>query len=316
MFKASKIWALVGLPLVVAAVIVISLNADPTDPNPKGTLAAIFAVIGGFCVVLFILQGRDLAAASRVPTAAESEVGRPLANPMTATEPEIWAALAIRPIDEDAARARSEGWELARESLGAGRIVTAMIFVCVPLTYLLESFIPLLIGAPIIVGYALYRSARMLGSGGDLDKGYASTNRAIAPLGLEITERPQVSAGPRMPPAPGMKTYITGALRIGGSRHGRKVEIELAGGATEVDVAVRSPEFSARSSDGKLRNKKGLPPEIERALADVPASTGWKNLTASGDADGIHLRRSRSSEPREWLCDLWLAERLADSVGP
>jgi len=175
--------------------------------------------------------------------------------------------------------------------------------------------IPVLIGAPIIVAYALYRSRLALGPGGDLDQGYAATDRAIAPLGLRIIERPQVGAGPRMPPAPGMKTYISGSLRLAGERHGRRVEIELGGGASEIDVAVRSPTFSARSADGKLRNRAGLPPEIERALAEVPATPGWKNLSATGDAGGIHLRRKRSTEPRDWLCDLWLAERLADAVG-
>jgi len=314
-FKTSRIFAFVGLPVVVAAIVLVALSADPTDPNPKGTLAAIFAILAGFMLILFLLQARDLNAAAAVPTVAEDRIGRPLANPMTAPEAEIWAALAIRPIDADAAKARGEGWEAARESMGAARIVTAMIFVCVPLTYLLESFIPVLIGAPIIVAYAIYRSGVALGPGGDLDQGYAATDRAIAPLGLRIIERPQVGAGPRMPPAPGMKTYITGALRIAGNRHGRKVEIELGGGAIEIDIAVPSPEFSARSADGKLRNKDGLPPEIDQALAQVPASAGWKNLNASGDADGIHLRRKRSTEPRDWLCDLWLAERLAGAVG-
>ena len=315
MFRASRIFALVGLPLVVVAIVLVALNADPTDPNPKGTLAAIFAILGGFFLILFLLQARDLNAAAAVPTVPEDEVGRPLANPMTASEPELWAALAIRPIDKDAAQARSEGWEIARSSMGAARIVTAMIFVCVPLTYLLESFIPILVGAPIIVAYALYRSGRALGAGGDLDKGYAATDRAIAPLGLRITERPQVSAGPRMPPAPGMKTHISGSLRLGGIRRGRTVDIELAGGVNRVDVAVRSPEFGARSSDGRLRNRKEtLPLEIERALAEVPASTGWKNLAATGDDRGIHLERKHSDAQRDWLCDLWLAERLADAV--
>ncbi len=213
---------------------------------------------------------------------------------MTASEPELWAALAVKPISEDAATARGDGWELARSSIKAGRIVTALIFVAVPLTYLLESFIPILIGAPIIVGYAIYRSVRVLGGGGELDRGYDAVGRAIAPLGLELGERPEVGVGPRVPPAPGMKTYISGALRLAGTRHGRRVEIALEGGSCEVCVAIRSPEFSARSSDGRLSNRKeGLPPEIERALEDVPASTGWRNLTASGKASGIHTTAQR-----------------------
>src|SRR5215213_6605548 len=122
MFRTSRIFALVGLPLTIIAIVLIALSADPTDPNPKGTLAGIFAILGGFCLILFLLQARDLNTAAAVPTAASDEVGRPLANPMTSSESEIWAALAIRPIDADAAKARGEGWEIARSSMGAARI--------------------------------------------------------------------------------------------------------------------------------------------------------------------------------------------------
>lgn len=314
MFKRSRNYALIALPIAVVAIVIVAMSADPTDPNPKVTLAAIFGILGLFFIGLFIVQGRDLNRAAAVPTAGTDEIGRPLANPMTASEPELWAALAIEPIGDDAARARGDGWQMARDSMAAGRIIVALIFIAVPLTYLLESFIPILIGAPIIVGYALYRSYRVLGSGGDLDRGYDAVARSIAPLGLELVERPKVSAGPRVAPAPGMRTYINGALSFAGKRHGRLVEVTLADGGCRVYVAARGPEFTARSSDGKLRNKDGLPPEIERALADVPASTGWRNMSAKGDASGIHIARSKITDQREWLCDLWLAERLADAV--
>ncbi len=70
---------------------------------------------------------------------------------MTMAEPDLWAAMAVAPIDADALKARSEMWESGRRSLRLGMVVTALIFVAVPATYLLESFLPLLIGAPLIV---------------------------------------------------------------------------------------------------------------------------------------------------------------------
>jgi len=63
---------------------------------------------------------------------------------MTMTEPDLWAAMAVAPIDADALKARSEMWESGRRSLRLGMVVTALIFVAVPATYLLESFLPLL----------------------------------------------------------------------------------------------------------------------------------------------------------------------------
>ncbi len=63
MFRTSRIYALVGLPIVVVAIVLVALSADPQDPNPKGTLAAIFAILAGFFVILFLIQARDLARA-------------------------------------------------------------------------------------------------------------------------------------------------------------------------------------------------------------------------------------------------------------
>ena len=116
----------------------------------------------------------------------------------------------------------------------------------------------------------------------------------------------------RPTPPYGLKTDVRGAVRFSGERHGRRVDVTLSGGASEVRVAADVPSFEARSRDGKVRPKRGegLPPGIAEALASVPASTEWKNLTVRGDADGILVRRKPAAEAG-WLADLWLAERVA-----
>ena len=45
----------------------------------------------------------------------------------------------------------------------------------------------------------------------------------------------------------------------------------------------------------------------------MPNSTRWKKLTVEGGADGILVAR-KGGEQADWLCDLWLAERLADAA--
>ena len=111
-------------------------------------------------------------------------------NPTTMAEPDLWAAPAIAPIDADPVRARDEVWDAGRRSIHLGTLITLLIFLTVPSVYLLETFVPLLIGVPLIAIAAIYGSIRAIGPGGELDKGYERTDRAMKPLGLQVTERP------------------------------------------------------------------------------------------------------------------------------
>jgi hypothetical protein len=234
---------------------------------------------------------------------------------MTTPEHDLWASLAVDPITPEAIEARADAWGIARSSHRAGWIICLMIFIFVPAGYLLERPVIILIGAIPIAGYALYRGLGVVGSGGDLDRGYESLARSVEPLGLVVDERPTIGVQQRMSPAPGLKTDIRGALRLSGERHGRRVSIVMADGSTSVRVISDSPEFEARSSDGKIRGGKGaVPAEIESSLRLIPGSTEWKNLNVSGGPDGIEVRRKSSGGGTHWLADLWLAERLAAAV--
>jgi hypothetical protein len=46
------------------------------------------------------------------------------------------------------------------------------------------------------------------------------------------------------------------------------------------------------------------------SLAPVPNSIRWKNLTVKGDGRAVIVTRKKGGQG-DWLCDLWLAERLA-----
>jgi hypothetical protein len=317
-FKRSGAFGLAGVFVVAALAIVIALTMGQGEANPKLALGLIFGVIAVFCLVLFALQRSDLGRAAGGDASATgraaAEGGKQVENPTTLTEPELWAALAIAPIDADAVRARDEVWDVSRRSQRLAMVVTLLIFLTVPTIYLTESFVPLLIGGPLIVIAALYGAFRAIGPGGAIAQGYELTDRAMKPLGLQVTERPEGGFEMRMPTTPGFDYRLRGWTVLSGERHGRQVAVRLGGhedaGTSEIYIGGAGPEFGARSRDGRVRGQDEVPAAIAAALAAVPNSTRWRRLEVSGGGEGIVVTRKKG-EQRDWLCDLWLAERLA-----
>ena len=317
-FKRSSRFGLIGVIVVMIAVAVIGLTMGSNDPNPKLALGLIFGVLAVFFVILFALQRSDLERVAGESVSgserAAAEGGRAIENPMTMTEPELWAAMAVLPIDREALKARSTMWDSGRRSQKLAMVVTLLIFLTVPPIYIFESFVPLLIGGPLIAIAAIYGSIRALAPGGELDIGYEKVGAAMAPLGLEVTERPQVSIEVREATTGRVGPKIRGALVLSGERHGRPVAVRLGGGertgASEVKVGGSAPEFSAKAKDGKVRPAEGAPSAIAEALRSVPNSTRWKKVEVAGGPEGILITR-KGGEQSDWMADLWLAERLA-----
>jgi hypothetical protein len=320
-FKRSGLFGLIGVIVVMVAVAAIALSGESGDANPKGTLALIFGVVAVFVVILFVLQRSDLnrvtGGDAKAVQRAVTEGGGKIENPTTMEEQQLWAALAIEPIDDAALKARGSMWDAGRRSQSLAWVVTLLIFLTVPSIYLLESFVPLLIGGPLIVIAALYGSFRALAPGGEMDQGYEKVGLAMAPLGLEVTERPQVNIEVREATTGRVGPKIHGALVLSGERHGRPVSVRLGSGEvsarSEVTVRVATPEFKARSRDGKVRPGDEVPAALAAALKAVPNSIRWKKLTVEGGPEGIVVAR-KGGEQADWLCDLWLAERLADAA--
>ena len=103
---------------------------------------------------------------------------------------------------------------------------------------------------------------------------------------------------------------------LSGERHGRPVSVRLGSGGvsshSEVTVRVATPAFKAKSRDGKVRPGGDVPAPFAAALRDMPNSTRWKKMTVEGGPEGIVVAR-KGGEQADWLCDLWLAERLAEA---
>jgi len=318
-FKRSGLFGMFGVIVVAGIVVVIATTTGEGQSNPKTTYALIFGVLAVFMIILFALQRSDM---ERVATGdvsgterAAAEGGRAIENPTTMEEPQLWAALAVKPIDREAIKARGEMWDVGRRSLRLGMIVTLLIFLTVPSIYLFESFVPLIVGGPLIAIAAVYGSVRALAPGGEMDSGYEKVGLAMAPLGFEVTERPKVRIETRDATTGRVGPRVHGALVLSGERHGRPVSVRVGEGSSEVTVRVAAAPFEAKSRDGRVRPAKGEPaPEaISTALEGVPNSTRWKKLKVESGPEGIVVTR-KGGEQADWLCDLWLAERLADAA--
>ncbi len=320
-FRRSGLFGLIGVIVVAGIVIVIATTTGEGQSNPKTTYALIFGVLAVFMVILFALQRSDMERVAggdaKATARAVAEGGSKIENPTTMKEQQLWAALAVKPIDNAAIKARGSMWDAGRRSLRLGMIVTLLIFLTVPSIYLFESFLPLLIGGPLIVIAALYGSFRALAPGGEMDQGYEKVGLAMAPLGFEVTERPKVNIEVREATTGRVGPEIHGALVLSGERHGRPVSVRLGSGEvssrSEVTVRVATPEFEAKSRDGRVRPAEGVPAAVAEALEAVPNSTRWKKVTVEGGPEGIVVSR-KSGGQADWLCDLWLAERLADAA--
>jgi hypothetical protein len=301
----------------MALVAFIGLNSDPQDADPKGTYALIFGIVGAFLILLFFFQSRDLSAAEK----GEAKAAIPqdeIKNPATMDEPTLWASMAVKPIDKDALRARKDIWGAARGSMRLGMVICVLIFLAVPPIYLLDTFVPLLIGAPLIALIALWKGLPMIGGGGDVAKGYEAANRAMAPLGLELTERLQITIEPKSVAPFRLGPGVHGATEFAGERHGRKVTVRMP-----ADESVRSlcrtrietsaPEFEFRTRDGRLKAADGAPPAVVDALKSVPNSPRWNGLKGKAGPGGIEVEHKGQGHG-DWLLDLWLAERLAAAV--
>lgn len=136
---------------------------------------------------------------------------------------------------------------------------------------------PLLVGGPLIVGIALWRSAGLLAAGGGLDQAYERVDRAMAPLGLSVTETPTITIDPRYIAPLRFGPKIRGELVVEGERHGRPVHVRMG------------------QSTG------------------APNSTRWNGVHGGGGEDGIAVER-KGAQQGDWLLDLWVAERLADAM--
>jgi hypothetical protein len=312
-FRRSSTFGIVGVIVVMVAVAWIALEFGSGTARPTGALIAIVAVVFGFMAVLMVLQRRDL---NKVSGAAEREaladVG-PVSDPTTVPPGSLIAAMAVRPVDERALAGTEAAWGVARGSMNSAAVMTTLIFFAMAPWIIFQWKWSLIVMLPIIGVYLLYLVARIIIPSGTVGKAFRASADMLSPLGLDMTQQPQVGLEPRLGQS-GYSGKLVGTYALEGERHGRHVSMRRKGdGPTVVVVGGSYPEFSVKSDGDRLRAARGAPKQVGRALGSLGASKRWKGVELRAGDDGISVSRRRDSG-FDWLCDLWLAERLADAV--
>src|SRR5687767_7587861 len=130
-YRRSSWFGIVGVLVVMVACAVVGFTMGQGQSNPKDAYAVIFAIIGVYLVLLFTLQLRDVSAAEARDASAASIRPQDIENPAMVDEPTLFAAMAVRPIDTDAVRARKQIWATSRSSINTGIVVCVLIFLTV-----------------------------------------------------------------------------------------------------------------------------------------------------------------------------------------
>jgi hypothetical protein len=233
--------------------------------------------------------------------------------------------LALGPADEAAKRRATAGMGgLMMGQVRYGALLCAAILICVGLFYggvdstwyplgdsgpgLPVAFLPIFA----LIVYGVLRIPFTMASA------QGAGNAYLEPLGLSITEMPKVGVRPRYGGS-GMQTDVRGPTVIEGTRHGRKVRVELEAGGYRTALSGSTSTFSVNSEDGRLVAGGRAPKAVREAVEPLSADKRWKSVEVSGGSDGVVVERKvrgTASSQQLWMDDLWLAERLAGAARP
>lgn len=314
-FRRSSTFGIVGVIVVMVACAAIALQFGSGTARPTGALIAIVAIVFGFFGGLIFLQRRDL---DRVSGIAERETLAdlgPVADPTSVPPGSLIAAMAVRPVDQRAIEGTAAAWGVARSSMNSAGVMVLLIFIAMAPWIIFQWKWSLIVGVPIIFVYLLYLIVRIFIPSGTVGKAFQASADLLSPLGLDMTQQPKVGLSPRFD-RPGSSAKMVGTYALEGERHGRHVSMRReSDGPTVISVGGAFPGFTVKSDGDQLRAGRGAPREVGRALGSLSQSKRWKGIKLTAGSDGITVERRRDSG-FDWLCDLWLAERLADAVRP
>jgi hypothetical protein len=314
-FKRSSRFGLIGVFVVIGLSAAIALLFAQDTAHPTAALIAIFALIFGFVGVMMFLQRRDVDRAERKAKLEAVAPASAVTDPTEADQNSLLAALAVKPLDTGALNAATDRqWELVRSTMRPGPILIVLIACAVVPWELWQFKWSMIVFVPIILAYATYLAARTIMPGGTIDQAYDDSTPTIDALGLAETERIKVRVR-RQPLGPQpFRKEIEGATAYAGERHGRQVTVRIDGGSTiTLSGAVR--KFEVNPKGERLHAGAGSPAEVAEILDPLRASSYWKGVSFEGGPSGIVVER-KGHGGEHWMCDLWLAERLADAATP
>ena len=326
MTPGYKVWLVCGMGTIVAVMVALGLN----DPGNQDLVFVALVMVGVYLAGIFYFQFRGLNRIGAEPgtpaTAATTEAGDEPGFGLPADWQSLIAALAIEPLDPAAQRAATGATTgIVRSQLKYAVVLCIAILIGVALFYAGAGGVlrPLGEGGPgfpvalipvfVLIAYGVLRIPFTLAAA------QASSDAYLEPLGLAVTQMPQVGVRPRYGyGGSGMQTDVSGPTIIAGERHGRRVEIRLDAMQSQTTVGGSAPAFKIEGDDGRLAASERTPAALRKLVEQIGPDQRWTEIELSGTADGIVAsRRLRSGQAGEqlWMADLWLAERLADALG-
>ena len=305
------LYAFGGLAVVVAVVVVVALRQPATsaDAGPVLRVSVVALTLwfaGYFAFWFYWLVFRNPTPAPRSPV-EERNVFR------------SWSALAASMASgPHAAAALSRARRAYRLPMALFLLYGVVLVSCV-LTgaWLWGSGVEEVAGIPlftiwpvtIVALVILYVVFMFVGPG--FSSMVQSSQDYLAPLGLEIVGLPDIHLGSR--PGGGAGVRVKGATRMAGTRHGRRVEVQVSAGRSVTALEAPGSPFEIRSEGGKLDAGPDAPPAVADALEGLRKAKRWGGIEVQG-GDGAIVVIRKSDASRGWLYDLWLAERIAGPV--
>jgi hypothetical protein len=219
-------------PLILGVTVVLAFGAGfaaqsaTGDTSGKPMILAVLPILG--LGLIAMVSGKS------------GWVGRTrAATPQRTPLDELRHELAIRP----AADAGSDdGWNLAAGVFRDGRNMVVLIVVLMIPALMLQNVELILLAAVPIVLYALFLAFRTVMRGGTYDQAFDLLDKWVAPLGLEVVDRPKIVVRPRFDGTGTLRHQEIGPTVLEGTRHGRKVRVEWDGRRTVTTVGGTSIE--------------------------------------------------------------------------
>lgn len=140
----------------------------------------------------------------------------------------------------------------------------------------------------------------------------AAGDEMLRPLGLVTHEtvRPVRSL-------PYRHLEFHGKTHIGGTRHGRRVDMTVKDGTSRVRLAGRGvAPFSVAAEGGRLVGGAGTPRRVLALLDALASAEVWEGVRIRGNGEGVVVARDSGPVGASIYHDLWLAEQLADAAAP
>jgi hypothetical protein len=138
----------------------------------------------------------------------------------------------------------------------------------------------------------------------------------LRPLGLAVVERPTLDLKRVARTAvEGPWGLVAGrGTVLAGTRHGRSVHVVVDSQRNYTMVEAQVPQFIVESKGGKLVTGDDAPQTVKESLKELRQAKRWVGMELQGTAEGILVERIPGRRQNMWLYDLWLAERLLETL--